>query len=221
MRHTTAACGVLFGVAAALWVSGASALETVGYLNQPFRPPSRTFELVNTLDYTQGFGMMAPGRGLPQVAGPALGVGVQADYRLQPALSFGTEVHYQEFKYQEQKARGLVFTVGMTYHFRPQLRADPWTRVGAGYRLLWELDRDGQKTEALRHGFELLTVKVGCDIRVYEELAIAAFVGADLDVFVWEDPANGSSFAMSPAQVGTFIHAGLLARFNWIREQAK
>jgi peptidoglycan-associated lipoprotein len=95
------------------------------------------------------------------------------------------------------------------------LRGDPWLRLGTGYRLLWETNPSGaQGITVMRHGFELLAAKVGYDVRVSEDVAIAPVIGADLNVFVWEDPSNGSSRAMSNAQVGTFVYAGLQGRFD-------
>jgi outer membrane protein OmpA-like peptidoglycan-associated protein len=62
--------------------------------------------------------------------------------------------------------------------------------------------------------FELLAAKVGYDVRVSEDVAIAPVLGADLNMFVWENPSNSSSGVMSTAQVGTFVYAGLQGRFD-------
>jgi hypothetical protein len=220
MRCRAAAWGLLAGAAGVTpCASDAIASETRGYLEQAVRAPSDTWELTDTFGYAQGFGMMAPGRGLAQVAGPGLEVRVEGAYRWRPALSLGAEVEYQEFKYQPQKSRAVAVDAGATYHLRPYWRTDPWIRMGTGYRWLWELDVNGRDgATVLRQGFQLATVKIGCDLRVYDELAVAAFVGADVNLFVWEEPPGGPSFAMSSAQIGAFFHAGVTARFSRIRD---
>jgi outer membrane protein OmpA-like peptidoglycan-associated protein len=116
---------------------------------------------------------------------------------------------------ENSSSRGLAANLGATYHFEPVVRGDPWLRLGTGYRMVWENDPTGASgATVLRHGFELLTAKVGYDVRVSEDVALAPVVGADLDMFLWEDPSNGNSHALSSAQVGTFVYAGLQGRFD-------
>jgi peptidoglycan-associated lipoprotein len=104
----------------------------------------------------------------------------------------------------------------VTYHFDPVLRGDPWLRLGTGYRMLWENDPVGSAagTSVMRHGFEALALKIGYDVRVSEDVAIAPVIGADLDVFLWQDSSVGGGQALSTAQVGSFVYAGLQGRFD-------
>jgi outer membrane protein OmpA-like peptidoglycan-associated protein len=215
MRHVFA---ILTGAALATVCSSAYAQErTESYLAQHLRAPSDALELRVGTGYTQGFGTVAPGRTLDDVAGAGIGVSVDVDYRLSRPWSIGVEGQYQEFtNEQNSSARGLAANLGVTYHFAPVLRGDPWLRVGTGYRLLWENDPTGAPAglTVLRHGFELLTAKVGYDVRVSEDVALAPVIGADLNLFVWEDPSNGSNQALATAEVGTFVYAGLQGRFD-------
>jgi peptidoglycan-associated lipoprotein len=66
----------------------------------------------------------------------------------------------------------------------------------------------------LRHGFEPIAAKAGYDIRVTPDVAVAPFVGADLNVFVWQSLNNTSNTALHKAQLGTFLYAGLQGRFD-------
>jgi hypothetical protein len=80
---------------------------------------------------------------------------------------------------------------------------------------LWENTPLGiQRLSVLRHGFEPIAAKVGFDVRVARSVAFAPVVGADLNVFIWEGPANGVSREMSSDQVATFLFIGLEGRFD-------
>jgi outer membrane protein OmpA-like peptidoglycan-associated protein len=215
MRQTIAIFGGALGLASALGAV-AHAQEQGEYLTQHVSAPSNALELKVGTGYTQGFGMTAPGRSLPNVAGPGLGVSADVDYRLTPRWSFGGEAQYQEFTNQQNSsARGLAANIGATVHFNPDVRGDPWLRLGAGYRLLWENDPTGVSgITVLRHGFDLVAAKIGYDVRVSENVALAPVVGADLNVFLWEDASNSGSHALSSAQAGAFVYAGLQGRFD-------
>jgi peptidoglycan-associated lipoprotein len=95
----------------------------------------------------------------------------------------------------------------------PALRGDPWGRLGVGYRLYWERDATGPMgamgATVLRHGLEILTAKVGYDVRVSKDVALGPVIGADLNVFAWQDTR-----AFSSMQVGTFVYAGLQGRLD-------
>src|SRR5947199_5899859 len=75
---TTAFVVVLGAVACA---SSARAQEA-GYLQQRVRAPESAIELKVGTAYTQGFGMIAPGRGMPDVARAGLGVNLDIDHRV-------------------------------------------------------------------------------------------------------------------------------------------
>jgi outer membrane protein OmpA-like peptidoglycan-associated protein len=191
--------------------TSARAQEMDTYLRERVAAPSDALELRVGTAYTQGFGNIAPGRRLSDAGGPGFGVGAEMDYRLTHAWSVGMEGQYQEFAAeQNSSSRGLTTNIGATYHFDPIMRADPWARLGTGYRLIWENDpRGAPGTNVLRHGFEVLTAKVGYDIRVSEDVALGPVVGADFNMLAWQE-----NNAMSQVQLGTFVYAGLQGRFD-------
>jgi hypothetical protein len=206
------------------------------YWQKQLPAPTNSFELKVGTGYTQGFGRILPdgnisnigfarnppgfsgrtppgGGGIPNVAGAGIGVPVDMDYRYSPHGSFGVQAEYQEFtSEQNSAARGLAANLGGTYHASPFSRSDFWARFGAGYRLLWSVDPPGLPT-TLIHGFEAAKLTLGWDIRMSRGVAIAPVAGADLNVFVWAT-ANGNTIALPTAQVGSFVYAGLQARFD-------
>jgi hypothetical protein len=183
------------------------------YLGRVLPAPTNAFELKVGTQYTQGFGMIAPGQSIPNTAGAGIGVSADVDYRSTPYVSVGLQGEYQEFNAErDTSARGLTGNLGVTYHAMPYSHGDPFVRLGTGYRLLWQVNPPGAPTTLL-HGFQLAKLQVGYDIRVSKEVAIAPQVGADLNLFVWSDQ-NGVNNQLSTAQVGTFIFAGLQGRFD-------
>lgn len=213
-HHTTTTAGV---IALACGICGTVQAQenTQSYLNEHLPAPSDALELKVGTGYTQGFGNLAPGRGLNDVAGAGLGFSADVDYRIDHRWSLGVEGQYQEFQAEDNSSsRGLAANLGATYHFDPVLRGDPWFRFGTGYRWLWENEPMGtQGVDILRHGFDLVTAKVGYDVRVSEDIALAPVVGADLNMFLWQD-ADGNNTTLSSAQVAMFVYAGLQARFD-------
>jgi peptidoglycan-associated lipoprotein len=96
----------------------------------------------------------------------------------------------------------------------PTNRGDPWARLGTGYRFLWENGPTGAPNlSVLRHGFQAATAKIGYDVRLGEDVAVAPFVGADMNVFVWQEAAS-QTVAMNRAQLNTFLYGGLQGRFD-------
>ncbi len=180
--------------------------------------PTQALELKVAGGYTQGFGMIMPGVGMPSVAGAGVGGNAELDYRMGPHASVGVQGQYQEFTSEQNSAsRGLAGNIGFTYHGAPYQRADPWFRFGSGYRLLWSVNPIGPNGNTLPttlvHGFELGALNLGIDLRLNEGIAISPMIGADLNLFVWEN-ADGINRALSSAQVATFVFAGLQGRFD-------
>jgi outer membrane protein OmpA-like peptidoglycan-associated protein len=194
----------------------ARAQERPTYMEQRVPAPSNAFELKLGTGYTQGFGNLAPGRGIDRVAGAGIGGNAEFDYRINHPWSLGVEAQYQEFNSaQNESSRGLAFNIGPTVHFMPVMRGDPWLRLATGYRLLWENSPVGApNANFLRHGFEALSAKVGYDIRVSPDVALGPFVGSDFNVWVWQSVNNTASHALSSAQLATFVYGGLQGRFD-------
>jgi hypothetical protein len=168
---------------------------------------SRTSSALRTRQHSAG-------RGIPNVAGAGIGVPVDIDYRYSPRGSFGIQAEYQEFASEQNTgARGLVGNLGGTVHGSPFSRADFWARFGAGYRMLWAVDPPGGLPTTMIHGFEAAKLTLGLDVRMSRGVALAPVVGGDVNVFLWAT-ANGSTIALPTAQVGSFIYAGLQARFD-------
>jgi hypothetical protein len=188
------------------------------YMKRGLAAPTQAFELKLGTGYTQGFGNAFPGVGMPSVAGAGIAGNVDLDYRVSPHASVGLAGQYQEFTSERNSAaRGVAANIGFTYHGAPFTRADPWFRLGAGYRLLWSVDPVGPLGNTLPttlvHGFEIAALNLGYDLRVSEGVAIAPMLGVDLNMFIWAN-ANGSNTALSSAQVATFVFAGIQARFD-------
>ena len=104
----------------------------------------------------------------------------------------------------------------MTLHGRPYHRGDPWLRLATGYRWLWLSNATpGNFTvETLGQtvgfsGWDVINARIGYDIRSSAGVSWAPFVGANLQSFVW-----ANTTALSTVQWGTFIYAGLQARFD-------
>jgi hypothetical protein len=184
------------------------------YYTRGLPAPTQAFELKLATGYTQGFGMASPNVGIPSVAGAGIGVNMDIDYRMSPHASIGVAGQYQQFTSENNTAaRGTMGNIGVTVHGAPLQAADPWVRFGAGYRLLWSVNPIGGGPTALVHGFEIGALNLGYDLRLSEGVAIAPMVGADLTMFIWGEAA-GVTHALSSVQLGTFVFAGLQARFD-------
>jgi outer membrane protein OmpA-like peptidoglycan-associated protein len=207
----------LVALAVTSWPSTAARAQEESYLRQREPAPSDAFELKAASGYTQGFGSLAPGRDVNKVAGAGLGVGAELDYRMTREWSLGVEGQYQGYTgVNNSSAWGFNANIGPTYHMAPVYRGDPWVRLGTGYRGVWEKGAAGVPgADISRHGFELVTAKLGYDVRVSQDVAIAPVLGADLTMFVWETASGAATKSMSTAQVATFIYAGLQGRFDF------
>jgi hypothetical protein len=189
------------------------------YRKQYLAAPMEAFELKLAGGYTQGFGNVLPGVGMPSVAGAGVAGNLDLDYRMTPHTSVGFQGQYQEFTSENNEAsRGLMGNLGITVHGAPFTRADPYARLGVGYRLLWSVNPvvgGVQTNTVLVHGFELANLYLGYDFRLNEGVAISPMIGADLNLFLWERfSGTGITRALPSAQVATFVFAGLQGRFD-------
>jgi len=216
MRYTTALLGTtLIGLGVVSWASKAHAQEEA-YFQHTLPAPSNAFELQLSTGYTQGLGNIAPNRPIIDVAGAGIGFTADVGYRASAHASIGLEGQYQAFTAENSSsAQGLDLNVGVTLHATPESRGDPWLRLATGYRMLWQANPTGPlgfemaNTTNMFHGFDIVNARIGYDIRASNGVAFAPMVGANLQSFVWEN-----STALSKAQFGTFLYAGLQGRFD-------
>jgi hypothetical protein len=224
MRHRFAATPtVVFCALAALCAlapASRAGAQEAPYLDRPLLPPSGALELRAGMGYTQGFGMVAPRRGVADVAGPGATVDLAADYRATPLWSLGLGCSFQEFSSAlNTGARGVAADAGVTLHAAPALRGDPWLRVGAGYRLIWDVNPPATISTA-RQGLEIAKATLGYDVRIGRNVAFSPIAGADLTLFLWQTQ-NRVVSALSSAQIATFLFLGVQGRFDLGHERAR
>jgi hypothetical protein len=201
----------IMGALAALAPLTADAQEKT-YLQRSVPSYEKALELVVATGYTQGFGQLDRATGLPRVAHAGIGVDVGAGYRVNPRWGVTLTGQYQELQAERAEAtRGFAGTVAAQYHLDPNLVLDPWLELGAGYRALWET-RPLARQDVLTHGVQVGRARIGLDVRVSPELAIAPVVGADATVFLWQDA--GTTTAIADPRFSTFVFAGLQGRFD-------
>ena len=172
-------------------------------------PPRNALELTVGTGYTEGFGMFTGGVGMPSVAQEGVALDLGVGYRIDPHWMIGAMGEYQELSAQRAEGvRGVVTGIQAAYHFTPADRLDPWVSLGTGYRWLWEVN-EAANTSLLTQGLQMGRLLVGLDFRAAPSLAIAPVIGADLDEFL----SQGNGGISNPA-VSTFVHAGLMGRFD-------
>jgi hypothetical protein len=217
MRH---ALGLMAG--GLLGLCSVTALEPSAgaqesYFRTPVPPPSKAVELQLSAGYTQGFGNIFPNRSINDVAGAGLGLTAALGYRFTPRVSLEAEGQYQAFISQNfGTSQGLDINAGVTLHGAPYRRGDPWLRLATGYRWLWLTNVTPGNFNILLltqtvgfSGFDIINARIGYDIRPSPGVSWSPFVGANLQTFIW-----ANTTALSTAQWGTFIYAGLQARFD-------
>jgi hypothetical protein len=220
MRLTITVFATLLGVGAAAVSSEARADEE--RINQ-FTAPANAFELQMSSGYTQGFGNIFPNTSIINVAGAGVGFTAAVAYRVVPHFSLDLEGQYQVFAAENAgSSQGFNANVGVTMHGTPYARVDPWLRLAAGWRSVWQSDPNtafyavnspggsfATNSTNWFHGWEIANLRLGLDIRSSSNVAWAPFAGASLQTFLWE---NGQTIAT--AQWGTYVYAGLQARFD-------
>lgn len=178
----------------------------------PIPAARNAFEITVGSGYTQGFGMLKSGVGLPSVATAGLGIDLGLGYRIDPSWAVLWSGEYQELVAERANAvRGFTTSLAGQYHFRPAQRVDPWVEVGAGYRFLWENPSFGPTI--LSHGWQLARVRAGVDLRADEHVAFGPYVGADATMFLFQDGGDVATTISDP-RLSTFIFAGVQGRFD-------
>jgi hypothetical protein len=174
--------------------------------------PKDALELSLGTGYTQGFGSLRGGVGMPSVAKEGLGLDLGIGYRIDPHLAVMAVGQYQEFNAERTaSARGFAGTLGVQYHMMPTNRVDPWVDAGFGYRLLWEVPTTGPTL--LTHGLDVGRVRLGVDFRSSEAVSVGPMIGADATVFLFQDFPNVQTNISDP-RLSMFVYAGLQGRFD-------
>ncbi|MDP9002830.1 MAG: autotransporter domain-containing protein, partial [Myxococcota bacterium] len=189
--------------------SGSASAQETPYLRQHVEPPRRAFELTLGTGYTQGFGMLHEGVGMPSVATEGVALNVGLGYRIDPHWMVGVAGEYQELNAQRAASvRGVATGIQAAYHFTPYDRLDPWVALGAGYRWLWER-HNVPASVTVTNGLQMARLTLGLDLRASRGFAIAPVIGGDLNLFL----SQGDQAIQDP-RVSTFVYAGLQGRFD-------
>lgn len=106
----------------------------------------------------------------------------------------------------------MTLGAAATYHVAPEARIDPWLELGAGYRFLWET-AEAAGNNVVSRGVQLARLRLGADVRLSQTIALAPFVGADANVFWWQDTAT--SAAIADPRPSTFVAAGIQGRLDF------
>jgi hypothetical protein len=199
-------------------VTQQEAMEAPTYMRAPLRAPNNAFEINVNTGYTQGFGDIMPGQEIGDVADAGLGIGLDLGYRATPGFSISASAQYQEFdpdnSLKSTATRGMTAGLTATWHLAPYHRVDPNLSLGTGYRLFWEVP-DGPNNNLLTHGFQLVKGSLGLDVRLNDSVAIGPMVGADLTLFLWQNPEGpAGNREIDDPRVSTFVYAGLQGRFD-------
>ena len=211
--------GHLVGVAAAGLVllvpafAGAQEGERT-YYEKGVPAPAQALEITVGTGYTQPFGMLRSGVDTDAFMRDLRHADASVGYRIDPRLALSIGGQYQEFNAQNaDAARGATATLAAQYHVLPQSRLDPWVELGTGYRGLWQVPVVNGGPTVLTHGWQIARARVGFDLRLSPDIAIAPVIGADATMFLWQD-AGGNNVAISNPDVSTFVFAGVQGRLD-------
>jgi hypothetical protein len=173
----------------------------------------KRLELEAGAGYVVGMGALAAQQSYDGAPGSGMAVLAGLNYRLSRRWALGLQGEYYDFAGgPASPARGLAASAAAVWHFDGSQSADPWLRLGAGYRVLWEGD-PSSVTGALvsMHGLELVQVSVGYDVTLSKSLTVAPVIGAALDAFLWEDaPADVKQ--TSYTRFASLIYLGVQGR---------
>lgn len=225
---TTLFSAVLVTASSSAWAQSyqpgaeAGATGDLGVSRAAARAPRAAFEIGLNGGYTQPFGKIANGRVMRDEIGAGGAVGLDLGYRLSPHWSLGFTGQYHDSGARgaldgNTDFRGVAGGVQGTYHMMPYGRVDPYLTLGTGYRLLWRATDRAGDTNLLTHGLELGKAMLGVDFRISPSVALGPVVGADVNLFLWdnpEGPIGNQAIASGDRRPSTFLFAGLAARFD-------
>lgn len=174
--------------------------------------PRRAFELTVGTGYTQPFGSLERGIGMPSVATPGQSLEVGVGYRMTERWSLSLSGQFAELTAERSHgARSLGSTISATLHLRPTAHLDPWIDLASGYRRLSETSIDRHHT-ILTEGLQLVRARIGIDLR---DGAVAGgpVIGADASMFFWQ-AIDGVDRAIAAPRFSTFLFAGVQGRWD-------
>ena len=174
--------------------------------------------------YSQGVGSVGGGD-IPSLTATAGGgelLELDVGWRLNPNLLFGAYGNGAKLNPRMAFAGADVwsFAAGLhaNWHFLPGKPVDPWIEFGGGYRVYWIAQPEGTD---YRHGLDVVRIQLGVDTPLTRQIAIAAFVGGALSLFLTRQGPLENSYSSIPSpQITAFFNAGLMARFDLFGAQA-
>lgn len=180
--------------------------------------PSNAFELGISAAYTQPFGHVWEDTDISSIINAGGGVTLDLGYRATPSLSIGAAVHFHESTADTSIGvandfRGGAATLHATYHVLPYGLVDPWVSLGTGYRLLWSVLR-GADNDHFTHGIQAVRAFAGIDFRTTRDGAVGPFIGADVNVMMFDQVDGREASTMVSPAVNTFITVGAMGRFD-------
>jgi hypothetical protein len=180
-------------------------------VERPLAAPRNALELSVGTGYTQGFGNLKSGVGMPSVATPGVAVALGIGYRIDPGWAVLWSGEYAQLTAERtNEVRSYTTGLAMQYHLAPRQQVDPWVEVGAGYRLLEE---SSAGPTSFTHGVQLVRVRAGVDLRIADAVALGPMLGADATYFVFQD-IPGQPTTIDNPTVSTFLFGGLQGRFD-------
>ncbi|UQA63431.1 hypothetical protein [Polyangium aurulentum] len=204
-----------FAAAGASTASAQTAYD--GDVDQPgtMRGPVGAIELQLNTGYAQTFGPsldvnLAPDR---SISGGGIGAGLGLAYRANPFFSFGLVGGYSQVGGDEEASiRGANVGVDATIHTTPYSRLDPYISVGSGYKMAWSAATG--RDDVMFHGFQVVRLNLGLDVRLNDSIALAPTVGGDLSTFMWRSEDGGDNEAIENMRVNPSVFAGINGRFD-------
>ncbi len=179
--------------------------------------PNHALELGVAAGYDQGVGALGGSPSHVQdIAGVGVGADVKVGYRFSPWLSLGARgsgAFYTSLR-PDADAKSLTIGAQAAWYFRPYRSLDPWISLGGGYRVFYDSLQGGGTT--VRKAVQIVALGVGVDYRLTPEIGIGPFIGADLSLFLRDDPPGEPSFSVSA--LSSFVSAGIAARFDILGE---
>ncbi|MBX3185829.1 MAG: hypothetical protein KF819_02395 [Labilithrix sp.] len=162
--------------------------------------------------FTQPFGELRGETGMLSVAHGGVAVDLGLGARLDARWVTSASLQYDElFAERAEGARGLTPGLAVRFHPFPYGSPNPWVELGVGYRFLWESFSPFAPSTS-SHGLQPARLRVGADVARLGQLVLAPFVGADVNVFLFQSP--GASSVIDDPRVSTFVLAGVIGRLE-------